>query len=309
MLSVALLIALSTAVASCGTTSSVGAAESAKTKAAKTTTGLKKARWAKRIKVAYRRKTVRMRASGIPNHSRPEYYAVPTAGTVVPDAGTSVATPDPTSAQNYDLTLPLRPRRASQVTEAPLGSIGLMISGAVLFNPYEGDGTTVAMQNDFSIPAPGGASAPFVDDCSGHPAPGRNGGGQYHYHALPACVASQANRAGRPSRIIGIAFDGYPIYGNRDIDGKKISVANLDRCNGIKSPTPEFPRGIYHYVLPGTTDATSSIRCFRGIVDPDLIQQMPPMGGGPPGGGPPAPPAALGGSLRALLCALPDALR
>ncbi|NCW87189.1 MAG: hypothetical protein EBV69_14350, partial [Oxalobacteraceae bacterium] len=33
-----------------------------------------------------------------------------------------------------------------------------------------------------------------------------------------------------------------------------------------------------HYVLPGTSDATSSIRCFHGKVDTSQIQQMPNMG-------------------------------
>jgi len=54
----------------------------------------------------------------------------------------------------------------------------------------------------------------------------------------------------------------------------------LDKCNGINSATPEFPKGIYHYVLLATLDARSSIACFHGEVDASQIQAMPQMGGG-----------------------------
>lgn len=299
-------------LAACGgapdsTHASAHASASSKT----TTAGFKKAGWADRIIVSYRKHSIRFRASGIPNHSRSAYYAVGNGGTIVPTAGNSSPVADPTQAQNYDYSIPNRPVWRKKVTSAPLGSIGFMISGAVLFNPYEGDGTTVAMQNNFSISAPGGGSAPFVDDCSGHPTPQMGGGGgQYHYHALPNCVTSQVDTDSGPSHIIGIAFDGYPIYGNRNIKGAEVPVSKLDRCNGIKSPTPEFPKGIYHYVLPGTSDATSSIRCFHGKVDPDLITQMPPMGGGggmPPGtppSGAAGGPVPVGSIARSFICDL-----
>ena len=73
--------------------------------------------------------------------------------------------------------------------------------------------------------------------------------------------------SGGPSHLIGIAADGFPIYGGRDINGKVISVSQLDACNGITSPTPEFPNGVYHYVLPeGVTDKQSSLNCYAGTV-------------------------------------------
>ena len=266
-----------------------------------TAAGLKKARWGKNVTVTYSRTKVRVRSNGIPNHSRPKYYAVPNAGVVVPTADTARAVADPTRASSQDFQIPLKPRKVSKTTDAPLGSIGFMISGAVLFNPYEGDGKTVAMASNFFLNAPDGSKAPFVDDCAGHP-----GAGQYHYHGLPNCVVAETDSGTGPSRIIGIAFDGFPIYGPRDARGRTVPVSKLDKCNGITSATPEFPKGIYHYVLPGTADATSSIRCFRGKVDSSLITRMPAMGpgqGGPPGGGPPPPAAALASAPK-LVCDL-----
>ena len=100
----------------------------------------------------------------------------------------------------------------------------------------------------------------FLDDCSGHPTPQ----GQYHYHALPGCVVAVVDDEGGPSHAIGIAFDGYPIYGNRDIDGAVIDPDTLDECNGIDSATPEFPDGVYHYVLLDVAGPQSSIQCFTG---------------------------------------------
>jgi hypothetical protein len=153
-----------------------------------------------------------------------------------------------------------------------------MISGAVLYNPFEGDGSTVALSNNFTI-TKNGMTASFVDHCSGHPTPQ----GGYHYHANSSCVTRQVDTTGEASHIIGLALDGFPIYGAYDSAGKEITSDKLDECNGIFSATPEFPQGIYHYVLPHTTDETSSIRCFHGVVDASQIQKMPPMmGQGPP---------------------------
>ena len=46
-----------------------------------------------------------------------------------------------------------------------------------------------------------------------------------------------------------------------------MALSQLDACNGITSPTPEFPNGIYHDVLPiGVTGSRSSINCYAGTV-------------------------------------------
>ena len=251
-----------------------GSAQAAK--AINTQSVLKATKWASVIKASYTSTSVVMSTTDIPNHKRDAYYAVPDAGVVVPTASTAHVMKDPTKAQSLSFTISTKPSYTSKVTDAPLGSIGLMISGAVLYNPYEGDGTTVAMSSNFSVTMSSGTKAWFVDRCSGHPTPNI---GQYHYHAGSSCVKDQVDKKSGPSHLIGVALDGFPIYGPYDIKGKLVPVKSLDRCNGIKSATPEFPKGIYHYVLPNTTDATSSIRCFHGVVDASQMMAMPPMGG------------------------------
>lgn len=64
------------------------------------------------------------------------------------------------------------------------------------------------------------------------------------------------------SNIIGFSFDGYPIYGPIGWDSqRKIKImtssyqnqeyvdesGDLDICNGIFGPTPDYPDGVYHY--------------------------------------------------------------
>ena len=241
-----------------------------------TSSAIKAAKWNPTVKLTYSKSSVLMQPTGIPNHARDAYYAVPTAGVVVPDASTSVVMKDPTKAQNYKFTIPTSPKYSSKTTSTSLGSIGVMISGAVLYNPYEGDGKTVAMASNFSITNADGISASFVDKCAGHPTPQQ---GAYHYHGLPTCVTAKVDKVSKPSHIIGFALDGFPIYGDRDIKGKQLTAKNLDQCNGIYSATPEFPKGIYHYVLLSTSDVRSSIACFHGEVDSSQIQAMPQMGG------------------------------
>ena len=245
-------------------------------KVVSTVSAVKKAKWNPTVKLTYSKNAVIMQPNGIPNHTRDAYYAVPISQEiVVPDSSTSKIVKDPTKAQTYKFTIPTSPKYSSKTTTTSLGSIGVMISGAVLYNPYEGDGKTVAMASNFTITDKNGITASFVDKCAGHPTPNM---GAYHYHGLPSCVTSQVDQPSKPSHIIGFALDGFPIYGDRDIKGKNVLVNSLDKCNGIYSATPEFPNGIYHYVLLGSADARSSISCFHGEVDRTQVQAMPPMG-------------------------------
>ena len=246
------------------------------------TSGFEQAAWGDNVTVTVSEGVLRFQSDGLPNHDRDAEYALPNQGVRVPGASTAVAGEDPTVAQSYDYSIPLTPTKVAEPTSTSLGLIGVMISGAGLFNPYEGDGSTVATASNFSVKNANGDDVWFLDDCAGHPTPM----GQYHYHALPKCVTAQVDTAAGPSHIIGVAFDGYPIYGDRDVDGKQLTKDDLDECNGITSETPEFPDGVYHYVLLDTADSTSSIRCFSGQVDESLstMTAMPAMGAMPGAG-------------------------
>lgn len=233
-----------------------------------TADGLMLASWGDDVSVSFSDGSLRFVSDGIPNHDRQDEYAVPTAGVRVPDASSAVAAADPTIAQDYDFTITTNPVLADEPTSTALGTIGVMISGAALFNPYEGDGTTVATASNFTVLNDAGEEVAFLDTCNGHPTPM----GTYHYHALPTCITAVVDEEGGPSHLLGVAFDGFPIYGDRALDGTQLTADDLDECSGIFSATPEFPDGIYHYVLLDTADSSSSIRCFSGVVDESLTQ-------------------------------------
>jgi hypothetical protein len=257
-----------------------------------TTKAYKNTGWGENVSVSFDdgARTIRYRSDGLPNHELLPEYAVPNPGVVVPNETNShiETAEDAIKKVPYDFTLTTRPRKADSKTVIETGPVGLMISGAMTYNPYEGDGETVAAASNFTLTNAEGEEVPFVDPCFGHPAPRPLSA--YHYHALSKCVTSQVDRKGEPSRISGIAFDGFPIYGNRDVDGTKIDPTDLDRCNGIKSPTPEFPDGIYHYVMLKVKTEQSSIRCLKGQVPETLESHLelprylcPLRGGGKPG--------------------------
>jgi hypothetical protein len=235
--------------------------------------GYRKATWGSNVTVTYGTCTLTYQSDGLPNHARDSQYAVPNMGVVVPrSAADAHAVTDPSVAQNYNITLNTCPTIQS-TTATSLGGIGYMISGADLFNPYEGDNATVALANNFSVTDASGNKVYFVDSGNGHPTPF----GQYHYHGLPLRVTAKVDSPGGPSHLLGIALDGFPIYGNADINGHTLTAGQLDECNGITSATPEFPDGVYHYVLLDTAAATSSIRCYKGK------PAATPMGPGPGG--------------------------
>ena len=191
---------------------------------------------------------------------------------------------------NAGIIVPTSPLKAPSTTPTALGPIGILVNGAVVFNPYEGDGKAVAVTGNVYLTDSNGVKWGFLDECNGHPGMG----GMYHYHGMPPCVTSVIDKSGGPSHILGIAFDGFLIYGDKDITGKTVSSTQLDSCNGINSPTPEFPAGVYHYVLTQEKSNRSTINCFAGTPNPTLTKGGGPQPGGmgpmPGMGGPPGAP-------------------
>lgn len=235
-----------------------------------TAAAVRATQWGSNVTITYGDGTFRYRSNSRPNHTLNAEYVMPdNFTTCVPHPTTACTHIEPTAQAvaevPIDVTITTRPEKVSRTFALPFGAMGVMISGSPVYNPYEGDGVTVAMNANFTLTNAQGQQVPFMDACHAHPSPHPQG--QYHYHGLPACVTSQVDQAGGPSHIIGYAFDGFPVYGDRDIRGAQIIPATLDECNGIDSPTPEFPGGIYHYVLLNVHTAQSTIRCLHGRLD------------------------------------------
>ena len=219
---------------------------------------------------------MKLTTTGQPNYTPNAYYLAPASGSQTVVAHTS-ATNTPLTVISYatvikptlqgsSATLNICPVAASSTTATGLGAIGYLISGTAMFNPFEMDGSTPAVADNASYTFTDGTgtmqTAYFLDQCASH-----SNGMTWHAHGNPNCVTSQADSSTGPSHIIGIALDGFPIYGGRDINGNVVGVSQLDACNGITSATPEFPSGAYHYVLPiGVTTKYASINCYNGTV-------------------------------------------
>jgi len=257
---------------------------------------IKNAAWFSNVQVSITADKVTITSDGLPNWMA-EKYAKPNTGIVVP-ASTKDVTLDLASnlvsVQKLNYSLTTAPVKAANVTSTSLGPIGILVNGAVVFNPYEGDGKTVAVTGNVYLKDSKGVQWGFLDVCNGHPGMG----GMYHYHGMPPCVTKVIDKTGGPSHILGIAFDGFLIYGNKDINGKLVSSTQLDACNGIISPTPEFPEGVYHYVLTEEKSNRSTINCLAGTpadTKPGSGQQ-----GGGPGGGPGGPQQSGMGGMGGL---------
>lgn len=210
---------------------------------------------------------------------------------------------DCTRAQDYEWTIPRSPvndttgghdstncpeANGDYECAAALGEVAIAINGVPFYGPEDGPGGD-AVASHHGV---------YQEDrqpielgvCHAH-----NGqGGTFHYHAdanclhwhpdegetmldydisTPAAVA-QNTANGSHSAVIGVAMDGYPIYGLWGYDDQMNVVemrssyqlkegetgyngiddyvyvqglGHLDVCNGHFGPTPEFPDGIYHY--------------------------------------------------------------
>ena len=179
--------------------------------------------------------------------------------------------------------IPLNPVNNATATDTALGTVGVAVNGIPIYNPFEDANQTAATGRIFS-------------GCCGHP----QLTGVYHYHKYPTCLRflkgdvwqSEKEKcdeldvliaSGGHSPLIGFALDGWPVYGpvgwkdtNRlskllkssytganDAYGNPAYVAgsgDLDECNGLVSPTPEYPEGIYHYVMSLEADTDGTVK-------------------------------------------------
>jgi hypothetical protein len=238
-----------------------------------TTEAVRNTQWGDNVTITVGDGSFRYQANSIPNHTLNAEYVMPdNFTTCVPHPTTECTHIEPIDqavvAVPIDVKIPTKPLKVAETSSSSFGAMGVLISGSPIYNPYEGEGVTVAMNANFTLTNPEGLLVPFMDDCNGHPAPHPRE--QYHYHGLPPCVIEQVDQENGPSHIIGFGFDGFPIYGDRDINGKLIDPQTLDECNGIDSPTPEFPNGIYHYILLNVPTVQSTIRCLHGKLDAPL---------------------------------------
>jgi hypothetical protein len=134
-----------------------------------------------------------------------------------------------------------------------LGVVGLAVTGASFYNPF----------TLYGWDAVNGECAEELDNCNGHPSPD----GTYHYQGVPECLYTRYIA----DKFLGVALDGYPIFGPMDSTGKNWTSAELDQCHG------HTYNGRYMYRR--TFDFPYLISCFHG--DSVKVQQSgPPINNG-----------------------------
>ncbi|XP_060075510.1 collagen alpha-5(IV) chain-like [Ylistrum balloti] len=159
----------------------------------------------------------------------------------LPDHAPDALTSQPVIPRNNIFSVPKNPTIAEKPGCLPMGPIGISRTGVVIFNPLNIEGQN-AVEGD---------TAEQLDECNGHPDPM----GVYHYHALPRnCLYK-----GEEDELIGVARDGFPIYGPMASDLKRdVMNSDLDKCHG------RFVNGKYRY--HATNEFPYFLGCLRGNI-------------------------------------------
>lgn len=171
------------------------------------------------------------------------------------------ANPNTIASQTITYAIPSVPSRNTGSltgTQGGLVSIGIGVNGLAIFNNAAAPPDTLSVE------------AATFDDQEGHP----QNTGLYHHHSqyingdgTAGGLASVNLTTAGSSQLIGVALDGYAIYGQY-CGGQGATASGLDSLHGHTTTTPEFSTPTYHYHYGGTTgggnDATAGIPTLMG---------------------------------------------
>ena len=152
--------------------------------------------------------------------------------------------PGSISAQVLSVKVPASPTVAATPT-CIRGEVGVLLTGVALFDAFDAGGRdAVAWEAQ--------------DSCQGHP----QNTGVYHYHRVTSCGA--AAKAGK-AVLVGFAYDGFPIYIERDAKGQLPTNADLDACHGHTSAVPLDGKTVTTYHYSATLEFPYTVGCFKGV--------------------------------------------
>jgi hypothetical protein len=204
------------------------------------------------LQISHDERFLMIRSQGYPNH--------PTA--LFPNS----QNPNAIRVQDFTFRLPLRPQMATEVTRVPMGPIGMALNGVVFFNPFEMQGMNAVE----------GYSEVWLDACCGHP----QQTGVYHYHKYPTCVKTPFKDQGQQhSPILGFAWDGFPIHGPYEADGKLAKDLPADRALDVCNGHRDAVRGYHYHVTPGRFPYI--LGGYAGVVELSNNRALQRVGKGP----------------------------
>jgi len=168
----------------------------------------------------------------------------------------------PVPAPGYAAPIKLTPKKADKLTTID-AAIGVAVNGVPIYD-YSSQGELDLNKYDEKHDT---LVLGQLDNCGGHS--GR--GDDYHYHVSPTCMIGAMKNKGNEA-IIGWAYDGYPLYGNKNPDGSDIVNGELDLCNGQADKT-------FGYRYQTSTTPPYIIQCLVGEVDTAILPRVSPLNG------------------------------
>ncbi|XP_002737662.1 thrombospondin type-1 domain-containing protein 7A-like [Saccoglossus kowalevskii] len=169
------------------------------------------------------------------------YYVIVSNG--IPDHQIGVFPQQPNfpyalQPQTYEMRIPQYPQVAVLPGCLPDGPVAMAINGVPMYSPFDSTGREAVT----------GQWRQEVDLCKGRV----DFQGRYFYRTYPECIPGL-----NESEIIGVALDGFAIYGNIDEMGNVLTSVDLDECHGrINS------EGVYQYHV--TDDYPYIMGCLKG---------------------------------------------
>lgn len=154
--------------------------------------------------------------------------------------------PGSINAHRFEIVLPVDPQIATTPSCVPMGAIGIMLTGGVLFNALDARGDDALAHE-------------ILDMCGGHP----QQTGLYHTHGKSPCQDDKGTDA-QGSDLLGYAFDGFGIFGPHDLGGAIVTSADLDECHGHVGEIEWDGKVVTMYHYHATADYPYTLGCFRG---------------------------------------------
>jgi len=179
--------------------------------------------------------------NGLPNHATGTYPIAATDPARAYDGN-----PNAIMSVAIAWGLPANPVIAAKPTCTSLGAIGVLLTGARVFNALDADGRDAVAHE-------------VQDSCEGHP----QGAGIYHYHNVSKCVAT-TDVSTEHSPLVGYIADGFGIYGNRGEGGKALTNADLDECHGHSHSITANGVATVQYHYHATKEYPYTVGCYRG---------------------------------------------
>jgi hypothetical protein len=155
--------------------------------------------------------------------------------------------PNSISNSNLSATVPRNPTRNARAGCLGMGAIGVLTSGARIYNAFDAGGQDAAAHE-------------VQDRCEGHP----QQEGQYHYHSLSSCIRDRRGSKRKHSTLIGWALDGFGIYGQYGRNGHQLSTSELNACHGHTHVVKWNGKRVRKFHYHATLDFPYFLSCYQG---------------------------------------------